>query len=62
MSTHLTEREVATRCKLSVRTLQRWRYIGMGPSYLKLGGRIVYRLSDVEAWEERCHSERTSDK
>lgn len=51
MDAHLTERELATRCKLSIRTLQRWRYIGKGPTYLKLGGRVVYRLADVEEWE-----------
>lgn len=49
----LNERELADRWGLSPRTLQRWRVEGRGPSYLKLGGRISYRLSDIEAYEER---------
>ena len=48
---HLNEQALADRLGLSVRTLQRWRWKGKGPAYLKLGGRVVYRLEDVEAWE-----------
>lgn len=51
MTAHLTETDVARRCKLSTRTLQRWRYEGTGPAYLKLGGKVVYRLADIEEWE-----------
>lgn len=51
MDRHLTEHELAERLRLSVRTLQRWRWQGKGPAYLKLGRRVVYRLADVEAWE-----------
>lgn len=49
---HINEDELSARLRLSVRTLQRWRWQGLGPRYLKLGGRVVYRLVDVEAWEE----------
>ena len=35
----LTEKEVAARLKVSARTLQRWRYEGGGPSYIRLGDR-----------------------
>jgi hypothetical protein len=31
--------------------LERWRWLKMGPSYLKIGGRVVYRLEDIEAYE-----------
>jgi len=31
--------------------LERWRWLGQGPQYLKIGGRCVYRLDDVEAYE-----------
>lgn len=27
------------------------RWQGRGPQYLKIGGRVVYRLSDIEAFE-----------
>lgn len=36
----------------SHRTLERWRYSGQGPAFLKLGGRVLYRLADVEAFEQ----------
>ena len=47
----LNQKELARRWGLSHRTLERWRYAGEGPAYLKLGGRVLYRLSDVEAFE-----------
>lgn len=54
MTVHLDERELATRCRLSPRTVQRWRSTGEGPPHLKLGGRVVYRLEDIEKWEGDC--------
>lgn len=53
MDNHLNEELLARRLNLSPRTLQRWRLDGLGPVYLKLGGRVVYRIADVEAWEEQ---------
>lgn len=50
--THLNQRQLATRWDLSARTLERWRFLKQGPRYLKLGGRVVYRLEDVEAFEK----------
>ena len=34
----------------SRQTLAHWRVRGDGPPYAKLGGRIVYDLSDLESW------------
>jgi predicted site-specific integrase-resolvase len=48
---HLNQIELADRWSISERTLERWRWIGDGPRYLKLGGRVVYRLEDIEAYE-----------
>jgi hypothetical protein len=36
---------------MSPRTLERWRFHGTGPSYLKVGGRVLYRIVDIEAFE-----------
>lgn len=47
----LTQKELARRWGISHRTLERWRYDGQGPTFLKLGGRVLYRLADVEAYE-----------
>lgn len=40
---------------ISLGTLTNWRSNGTGPKYLKLGGRILYRRVDVEAWEAANH-------
>lgn len=52
MSTrHFSQIELAARWNISHRTLERWRWTGEGPQFVKLGGRVVYRLDDVEAYE-----------
>jgi hypothetical protein len=48
---HLNQVELSRRWSLSPRTLERWRWLGQGPQYLKVGGRVVYRLADIEAFE-----------
>lgn len=48
---HLNQVELSRRWKLSPRTLERWRWLGQGPRYLKVGGRVVYRLEDIEEFE-----------
>lgn len=48
---HLDQNELAQRWRTSPRTLEQWRWQGRGPRYLKIGGRVVYRLSDVKAFE-----------
>jgi hypothetical protein len=48
---HFNQVQLARRWSLSPRTLERWRWLRQGPAYLKIGGRIVYRLEDVEAFE-----------
>jgi hypothetical protein len=42
---------VAERWSVSPRTLERWRWTGQGPRFLKIGGRVVYRIEDIEAYE-----------
>jgi len=32
------------------RTLDNWRSQGRGPRYVRVGGRIAYRLKDLQAW------------
>ena len=52
MSTrHLSQTELAARWNMSHRPLERWRWTGEGPQFVKLGGRVVYRLGDIEAFE-----------
>lgn len=49
---HLNQTELSRRWSLSPRTLERWRWIRRGPAFLKLGGRVVYRLEDIEQFEQ----------
>ena len=48
---HLAQNDLAERWNISARTLERWRWIGDGPHFVKLGGRVRYRLEDIEAYE-----------
>lgn len=50
---HLNQHDLARRWTVSERTLERWRFTGDGPQFIKLGGRVVYRLEDIEAFELR---------
>ena len=54
--TFLRERDLALRWHKSIRSLQRWRMEGSGPAYVRLGGSIRYRLSDVRAYEAAARS------
>ena len=47
----LTQAALARRWKVSPRTLERWRWLGRGPQYMKVGGQVRYRFADVEAYE-----------
>jgi predicted site-specific integrase-resolvase len=49
--TCLNQKELAERWTISHRTLERWRWAGEGPAYMKIGGRVVYRIADIEAFE-----------
>jgi hypothetical protein len=46
---------------LSWRTLEKHRVYGTGPKYSKIGGRIVYAVSDLREWVERGAKRSTSD-
>jgi hypothetical protein len=48
---HLNQIELSRRWSISPRTLERWRWLGQGPRYLKIGGRVVYRVEDIECFE-----------
>ncbi|MDD5307603.1 MAG: helix-turn-helix domain-containing protein [Deltaproteobacteria bacterium] len=46
--------EAARRLGVRPQTLRKWRYLGNGPRFVRIGqlrtGRAVYRPSDLEAW------------
>ena len=49
---HLNQKELARRWNISHRTLERWRWAAEGPQFMKLGGRVVYRMEDIVAFEQ----------
>jgi len=57
---HLNQAELAERWRLSEGSLERWRCEGIGPVFLKIKGRVVYRIEDVEAFEAECMRSSTS--
>lgn len=58
---YLRTPEAARFLSLSGRTLEKHRCYGTGPRYSKIGGRVVYRVEDLQAWAERGAKQSTSD-
>jgi hypothetical protein len=42
-----SEKEVSRVANISIQTLRNWRFAGKGPTYQKVGRRVVYQRSDV---------------
>jgi predicted DNA-binding transcriptional regulator AlpA len=57
----LRTQEAARFIGLSRRTLEKHRIYGTGPKYSKIGGRIVYAVSDLREWVELGAKRSTSD-
>jgi hypothetical protein len=58
---YLRTPDAAVHLGLSARTLEKHRCFGTGPVYRKLGGRIVYAVTDLDAWAELGLRRSTSD-
>ncbi len=58
---YLTNDEAADFLRLSPRTLEKQRVIGGGPRFRKFGRRVMYAISDLEAWADARSFEMTSD-
>lgn len=54
-TTFLTPEEVAERYRgsVSVGTLRNWRAMKIGPSFVKIGKAVLYRIDELEAWDQR---------
>ena len=59
---HLNQRQLADRWDVSEATLERWRSEGIGPVFLKLQGRVLYRAEDIEAFESESLRKSTSER
>ena len=49
---HLNQKQLAVRWQVTEATLERWRSDGVGPEYLKICGSVMYRLVDIEIFED----------
>ena len=45
---HLNQLKLSRFWTTSPPTFERWLYQGSGPDYIKIGGRALYRLNDIE--------------
>ena len=64
MNTHpsrLSVERAAHHIGLSVSTLNKLRVFGGGPVFLKLGRRVAYDLTDLDAWLATKRRRSTSD-
>ena len=59
---HFSQHELAQRWSISEASLERWRSEGIGPVFLKLQGRVLYRIEDVEAFEIDSLRKSTSER
>ncbi len=49
--------DVARHIGVPAKTLAQWRYLGTGPTFIKVGRNVRYRWSDVASWlAARSHS------
>ena len=57
----LAPEEAAAHVGLRPTTLANWRWRGQGPRYVKVGGRVRYRLTDLALWLDEQARTSTSD-
>lgn len=58
---YMTAREAAVILRMSSSTLAKLRVYGGGPNFLKLGGKVIYRQSDLDSWVATRVRASTSD-
>lgn len=46
----LTTTEAAQELGIASQTLEKWRTYGKGPTFVKVGRNVRYRMADLEAW------------
>jgi hypothetical protein len=49
-----TTPEAADHLRLRPKTLENWRSAGVGPGYLRLGGRVAYPRGELEKFKRSC--------
>ena len=54
----MTRVEVAEHLRTPVTTLAQWAHRRIGPPFMRVGRKTLYRRADVEAWLEEQEQER----
>lgn len=49
----LTESQAAERLNVSIKFLQKQRYLGDGPRFAKFGASVRYSIADIQEYERR---------
>ncbi|ODT06513.1 MAG: hypothetical protein ABS58_11150 [Mesorhizobium sp. SCN 65-20] len=58
----LRTRQAALYLNLSYRTLEKLRSSGGGPAYRKVGGTVLYRMDELDAWVDLRRFTSTSEE
>ena len=59
---YLTTEQLSQLLPFSQSYLRQLRVSGDGPSFVKLGKKVVYRVSDLEAWLSRHKSQKSTSQ
>lgn len=59
-SPNLTAKELAERWGIRPPTLRQWRWNDRGPKFFKAGGRVLYKILEVEKFEEKSLRDNTT--
>jgi phage terminase Nu1 subunit (DNA packaging protein) len=65
LSNIITTKELASMLGISEATVRKWRHLGIGPRYIRLGkirGRAVYSMAAVESWLAENEAGSTSEE
>ena len=54
----MNDQQVAEYLNMSAASLRKWRRLGGGPKFLKIGRAVRYRREDVETWLRSCPGQR----
>jgi excisionase family DNA binding protein len=62
MADRLTVSQAADYIPCGISTLNKLRVSGGGPRFIKIGGRVLYDVRDLDKWLENCKRYSTSDQ
>lgn len=58
----ITTKELAVRWKMATGTLINWRSKGLGPKFIKIGRKVLYKETSIESFEKRTSAVNRNQK